>query len=157
MRSRWGAIANPHAKVFDPKHPKFHPWGMLPATEWKLCSICFPSLICENTHKVWYKNLWNWHGHRNLIFDLLTSPQGHQLDNRMKFLHAFYCARHPVKLICHITMFEKYPLGTPAAQSPNPGAWPRWQKENPVWMCFASFISENTHTEYEIKSFELTL
>ena len=41
-RSRWAAIANPHAKVFDsPSTPKSHPWGMTPATEWKFCSICF--------------------------------------------------------------------------------------------------------------------
>ena len=33
MRSRWGAIANPHAKVFDPSTPKSHPWGMTLATE----------------------------------------------------------------------------------------------------------------------------
>ena len=32
-RGRWGAIANPHAKVFDPQHPKSHPWGIIPTTE----------------------------------------------------------------------------------------------------------------------------
>ena len=45
MRSRWGAIANPHTKVFDPPAPR----GMTLATEWKFCSICFLSFICENT------------------------------------------------------------------------------------------------------------
>ena len=40
--SWWGAIANPHTKVFDsPSTPKSHPLGMTPATEWKFCSICF--------------------------------------------------------------------------------------------------------------------
>ena len=52
-----GVIANPHAKVFDPSTPKPHPWGMTPATECKFCLICFQSFICENTLKVWYKNL----------------------------------------------------------------------------------------------------
>ena len=34
MRSRWGAIANPHTYVFDPPSThKSHPWGMIPATE----------------------------------------------------------------------------------------------------------------------------
>ena len=46
--------------------------------------------ICKNTHKVWYKNHRIWHGSRNLmIFDLLTSTQGHQFDPRMKILLAF--------------------------------------------------------------------
>ena len=58
--------------------------------------ICFVSFICENTHKAWYKNLWNLHGNRNsMIFDLLISPQGHQLDHRMKILLSFGSARHP--------------------------------------------------------------
>ena len=30
-----------------------------------------------------------------MIFDLLTSPQGHQFDPRMKMLLAFCSARHP--------------------------------------------------------------
>ena len=30
-----------------------------------------------------------------MIFDLLTSPQGHQFDPRMKVLLAFCSARHP--------------------------------------------------------------
>ena len=33
-RRRWGAIANPHAKVFDsPQYPQVPPWGMTLATE----------------------------------------------------------------------------------------------------------------------------
>ena len=30
-----------------------------------------------------------------MIFDRLTSPQGHQFDPRIKMLLAFYSARHP--------------------------------------------------------------
>ena len=55
------------------------------------------------------------------VFDLLTSPQGHQFDPRVKILLA-YCSTHyprlliiPVNLICHMTMFEKLnfdPMGT---------------------------------------------
>ena len=32
-----------------------------------------------------------------MIFDLLTSPQGHQFDPRMKILLAFCSARHPLQ------------------------------------------------------------
>ena len=55
MRSRWGAIANPHAKVFDPPPaPQVPPLGHDPGNSMK---ICFLSFICENTHKVWYEIL----------------------------------------------------------------------------------------------------
>ena len=61
----------------------------------KSCLVCFVSFICENTHKVWYKNLLNGHVNQNLmIFDLLTSSQGHQFDPRMKIFLAFCSARH---------------------------------------------------------------
>ena len=39
---------------------KSDPWGMTQATELKSRLIWFVSFICENKHKVWYKNLWNW-------------------------------------------------------------------------------------------------
>ena len=58
-----------------------------------------------------------------MIFDLLTSPQGHQFDPRMKILLAFCSARHPRRLICHMIMFEIFfltPLGTPSAPKPDP-------------------------------------
>ena len=59
-------------KIGSPGHPQ---WGMTQATEWKSRLICFVTFICENTHKVWHKNLWNWFCNWNLIFDLLTLPQ----------------------------------------------------------------------------------
>ena len=40
--------------------PKSDPWGMTQATEWKSRLICIISFTCEKTHKVWFKNLWNW-------------------------------------------------------------------------------------------------
>ena len=46
---------------WEPPEPsKSHPLGMTQATKWNFRLICFVSFICENTHKVWYKNLWNW-------------------------------------------------------------------------------------------------
>ena len=51
-----------------------------------------------------------------MIFDLLTSPQGHQFDPRMKiYLHSALLVI-PVDLICHMTMFEKKNLATPVPQ-----------------------------------------
>ena len=49
---------------------------MTQVTEWKSLLIYFVSFICENTQKVWHKNLWNWHGNQNLmIFDLVQRSQ----------------------------------------------------------------------------------
>ena len=95
----FGPIANPHAKVSDPPStPKSGPWGMIPATEWKFCSICFLSFFCKNACKVWYKNLRIHMVVKNLmVFDLLTSLQGHQFDPRMKILLAFCSAHHPCR------------------------------------------------------------
>ena len=57
-----------------------------------------------------------------MIFDLLTSPQGHQFDPRKKlYMHSVLLVI-PFDLICHMTMFEKNdPLGTPVPQSPTLG------------------------------------
>ena len=81
---------------WPPSIPKSHHWGMTQGTEWKFCSICFISFICEKTHKIWYKNLRNWLCNWNLmIFDFLTSSQSHQFDLRVKILHAFCSNHHP--------------------------------------------------------------
>ena len=42
-----------------------------------------------------------------MIFDLLTSPQGHQFDPRMKIYLHFVLLVIPVDLMCYMTMFEK--------------------------------------------------
>ena len=129
------------------------------ATEWKFCSIRFISFICENTHKVWYKNLWNWHGNRNwMIFDLWPHPKVTSLSLGWKFYLHPVLLFIPVNLIYHMTIFEKKffwpPWHPPAPQSPTPGAWPRGQNENPVWyVLYLSFV--RTHTEFGIKIFEM--
>ena len=70
-------------------------------------------------------------------FDLLTSPQGHQFDRRMKMLLAFCPARHPRRFdMPHDHVWNIFwPPGTQVPQSPTPGAWPRRQNKNPVWRC----------------------
>ena len=66
-------------------------------------TICFLSFICENTHKVRYKIEID----MLMIFDLFTSPQGHQSDPRMKMLLAYSVLLViPVDLICHMTMYD---------------------------------------------------
>ena len=158
MRSRWGAIANRHAKVFDPQHPQVPPLGHEPSNRIKILFIFF-SFICENMHKVWYKNLWNWHGNWNLMmFDLLTSPQGHEFDPRIKILLAFCSARHPCRFDMphdHVWIFLT-PWAPPSPLSPTPGAWPRRRNENPVWyVLYLSFM--RTHIKFGIKIYEIDM
>ena len=61
-----------------------------------------------------------------MIFELLTSPQGHQFDPRMKILHAFCSSRHPRRfnrLHDHVQRKHIFdPLGIPVPQSPTPRA-----------------------------------
>ena len=73
----WPPPPTPHGT------PKSHPWGMTQAAKLKSRLICFISFICEKTHKVWFKNLWNWLSNWNLMIfnDILPfgpypGPQG---------------------------------------------------------------------------------
>ena len=101
-----------------PCAPKSHPWGMTQGTEWKSHLISF---ICENTHKVWYKNLWNWHGNRNLmIFDLWPHPKVTSLTLGRKFYLYFALLVIPVDLIYHMTILEKKRI-----------FWPSWHPLRP--------------------------
>ena len=95
-----------------------------------------------------------------MIFDLLTSPQGHKFDPRMKILLAFCSARHPRRFDMQHDHAWKKKLLTPWAsvvpQSPTPGAWPRWQNEFPVWyVLYLSFV--RTQTQFGIKIFEIDM
>ena len=55
-----------------------------------------------------------------MIFDLLTSPQGHQFGHRMKMLLNSALLVISVDLICHMAMFEKRPPGNPSAPKSHP-------------------------------------
>ena len=60
-----------------------------------------------------------------LIFDLLTSPQGHQFDPRMKMLLAFCSACHPRRFDMphdHVSKKKKknWPPGHPSAPKSHP-------------------------------------
>ena len=121
----------------------------------------FKCFIFENSHKVWYKNLWYWLCNWNLmIIDLVTSPQGHQFDLKVKILLAFCSYHPPVNLICHMTIFEKKncfdPLGTHDTPKSHPGAWSRRQNKNPVrYVSYLLYV--RTHTKFGIKNFEIDL
>ena len=132
-----------------PQRPKFPPWGMTSVTEWKSFLICFVSFICENTHKVWYKNLWNGHATQNsMIFDLLTSPQGHQFDPRMKILLAFWSALHPHRFdMPHDHVWKNFfltPSASLSALSPTPGMTQATELKSRL-ICFVFFFCENKH------------
>ena len=58
----------------------------------KILFNIFFYLFFKNTHKVWYKIF---EIDMVIIFDLLTSPQGHQFDPKMKMLLAFCSTRDP--------------------------------------------------------------
>ena len=149
-------------KVFGPpnppRYPKSHPWGMTQATEWKSSLICFISLNCEKTHKVWFKNLWNWLCDWDLmIFDLLAPPQGPRGLGPKKLCR---CMCHWCKLLTHqiwLNFGKKIFLTTQpptVPPSPTPGAWPRQRNENPVWyVLYLSFVRR--HTKFGLKIFEI--
>ena len=130
--------------------PIVPPLGHDPGDRIKIISDMFCiSFICENTHKAWYKNLWNWHGNRNLmIFDHWPHPKVTSLTLGWKwYLHSVLLVI-PVNLICHMTMFEKkkfYPLGTPIAPKSHPWGMTHLTEWKSRLICFVSFICENTH------------
>ena len=88
-----------------------------------------------------------------MIFDLLTSSQGHQFDPRMEMLLALCSARHPLRFdMLHDHVWKKNPV----PQSPTPGAWPSRQNINPVWyILYLSFV--RTHTKFGLKIFEIDM
>ena len=92
-RSRWGAIANPHAKVFDSlstlqSHPGAWPWQQNENSVQYVFYLLFVRIYTKFGIKIFEIDML-------MIFDLLTWPQGHQFDPRMKILLAFCSARHP--------------------------------------------------------------
>ena len=86
--------------------PKSDLWGMTQATKWKSHLICFISFICEKTHKVWFKNLWNWLCNWNLmifnhIWPFGPSPgsQGVGPKNNVPLHTLFMWATHTPNLV----------------------------------------------------------
>ena len=118
MRSRLGAIANPHAKFFySSQHPKSHlrawPWQQNENSVQYVSYLLFVRTHTKFGIKIFEIDML-------MIFDLLTSPQGHQFDPRMKMLLAFCSACHPHRFdMLHDYVWKKIffdPLGTPVPQ-----------------------------------------
>ena len=81
-----------------------------------------------------------------MIFDLLTSPQGHQFDPRMKILLAFCSSRHPRRLdIPHYHAFKFLPPWHPQRPKSNPLGMTQATGLKSRLICFVSFICENKH------------
>ena len=147
-RSWWGAIANPHAKVFDspppapPSPTPGHDLGNRMQILFNMFSIFY---LWEHTKfgvKIFEIDML-------MIFDLLTSPQGHQFDPRMKILLAFCSALHPRGIdMPHDHVWKKIifdPLGTPSPPKSHPWGMTQATEWKSRLICFVSFICENTH------------
>ena len=90
-----------------------------------------------------------------MIFDLLTAPQSHQFDPRMKSLLAFSSACHPRRFDMphdHVGNFFFDPLSTPSAPKSDP--WGMTQATKSCLIYFVSFICENKN-KVGIKIFEI--
>ena len=113
-RSWWGAIANPHAKVFDsPSTPQSHP-GAWPWQQNENSAQYVIYLLFVWTHTKFGIKIFEID--MLMIFDLLTSLQGHQFDPRMKMLLAFCSARHPRRfdmLLDYVWKKNVWPPGYP--------------------------------------------
>ena len=93
-----------------------------------------------------------------MIFDILTSPQGHQFDPRMQILLAFCSACHPRRFdILHDSVNFFLTPWAPHALKSHPGAMTQATEEKSHMICFVSLICENIHIVwYKKKSLKLT-
>ena len=133
----------PSLKFLTPPAPRSPTPGHDLATEWKFCSICFLSFICESTHKVRYKDLWNWH-----FNDIWPCPKVTSLTLGWNCYLHFILLVIPVDLICYMTMFKKkivWPPGYPQCPKVPPLGHDSGDRIKIPMICFVSFICENTH------------
>ena len=142
----------PTLKFLTPQHPQVPPLGHDPSNRIKILFNII-SFICENTHKVWYKNLWNWHGIWNLmLFDFWPHPKVTSLTLGWKFyLHSVLLSSPSIWYATWpcLKFFFLTPWAPPAPVSPIPGGWPRGQNENPIWyVLYLSF--GRTRTKFGI-------
>ena len=143
-----GAIANPHAKFFySSQHPKSHlrawPWQQNENSVQYVSYLLFVRTHTKFGIKIFEIDML-------MIFDLLTSPQRHQFDPRMKMLLAFCSACHPHRFdMLHDHVWKKIffdPLGTPSAPKSHPWGMTQATELKFRLICFVSFICENTHS-----------
>ena len=145
-------------KFLTPSTPKSHPWGMTQATEWKSRLICFISFNCEKTHKVWFKNLWNWLCDWDLmifyLWPLPRAPGGWDPKNCVVACAIDVSYSHTKSGWISEKNFFLTTQPPTVPPSPTPGAWPRQRNENPVWYdLYLSFVRR--HTKFGLKIFEI--
>ena len=149
---------SPHLSFWLPQHSAVKSQGMTLATEWKFCSICFLSFIFRTHTKFGIKIF---EIDMLMIFDLLTSPKGHQFDPRMKMLLAFCSACHPRRFdMLHDHVWRKiivWPPWYPSAQKSHPWGMTQGTEWKSRLICLVSFICENTHKVWYKKNLKLTL
>ena len=123
VRSRWGAIANPQAKVFDSpsilkSHPRAWPWQQNENSVQYVFYLLFVRTHTKFGIKIFEIDM------LMIFLTIWPRPKVTSLTLGWKcFLH-FVLLVIPVDLICYMTMFEKKivwpPLGTPSAQKSQP-------------------------------------
>ena len=82
-----------------------------------------------------------------MTFDLLTSPQGHQFDHRMKISLTFCSARHPRRFDMPHMFGKMTPIGTPSAPKSDPWGLTQATELKSHLICFVSFICQNKHMQ----------
>ena len=91
-----------------------------------------------------------------MIFDLLTSTQGHQFDNRANILLVFCSAHCPRQFDMPHDHAQKLLFFTPSApRRPKSHPWGMTQasEQNTRLICFIASDCQNTH--FSIKIFEV--
>ena len=137
---------SPRLSFWSSQHPQVPPLGHDPSNRMKILFNMFSIFyLWEHAQSLVFEI--DMITEILMIFDLLTSPQGHQFDPRMNSLLAFCSARHPRQFDMsndHVCFFLTS-LVPPALQSPTRRAWPRRLNKNPVWyVLYLSFV--RTHT-----------
>ena len=142
MRSPWGAIANPQAKVFDPAStPQSTPGAWPQQQNENSVQYVFYILFVRTHTNFGIKTL-------ELIFDLLTSPQSHQFEPGIKILLAFCSALHRSRFDMpydHVWKKKLWHLGTPSTPKSHPWGMTQATEWKSHLICFVCFIYENIH------------
>ena len=160
MCSRWGAITNPHAQVFDIQHTQVPPLGHDPgvgkSSVWYVLYHLFVRTHTKFGIKESLKLILQLKFNDIWPFDL---TQGLELNPRIKKILVFCSIHHPCQFdIPHDHIQKNGPPAQPPPPlpSPNPGAWPRCKNKNSIrYVFYLLFV--RAHTKFGIKTFEIDI
>ena len=135
----------------SPQHPKVPPLEHVPGNRVKIPFIMYLSFICENTHKLMYKILWNWLCNLKLTFWPLT-PRSPLWPKGEKFTFILFCSSSPSIWYATWPCSKTWPPGHPRRPKVTPlGHDPGDRILIPFWYVFyLSFV--RTHTKFGIKN-----